>query len=205
MKNNLKKTISANHELKSSMSEQEYIEMKFRAIVEKEWNILSPEYIEWGLEITLRVCRRIYADFDVCEGCGDCCNQDELTLEREDIGAISKHLGLSRSKFVHDYLEKHGEFFCLKECGPCVFLDDAKRCKIYPVRPFVCKCFPSYSLSLLSYIPIMASQYLDKQEMMSIQSIEVCMQKLNKFVQNLIREEVDSMSKEGIYRPQMKY
>lgn len=83
-----------------------------------------------------------------CTGCGDCCTgttDDCVAVDREEQKRIQKHLGISWAWFRRRYVERvMGQFDSLvsRPDGACVFLDDEKRCGIYPVRPAQCRTYP---------------------------------------------------------------
>ncbi len=83
-----------------------------------------------------------------CTGCGKCCETAGdyyVYLTPEEASLIRNHLGLSRAWFRRRYLARleEGELVL----GPgrderCVFLDQAGRCRVYPVRPLQCRTYP---------------------------------------------------------------
>lgn len=93
------------------------------------------EYVSRGMEDNLYN----YTKDGKCPGCGNCCS-NLLPMSQKEVNAI------------HRYIKKHG----IKECKhllpvatpaldmTCPFLDTDKKsekCRIYPVRPEICKQF----------------------------------------------------------------
>ena len=75
-----------------------------------------------------------------CTGCGDCCTGDPgyVWVNRDEIKALAKHVGMSIADFENLCLVKIGNRWSLKELpgGDCVFFDRIqKRCKVYELRP----------------------------------------------------------------------
>lgn len=86
-----------------------------------------------------------------CTGCGGCCTgrpNSKLEYcvavtpaERE---RIRNYLGVSPAWFRRRYLMRYEDGqYSLRWAGDrCVFLDGARRCRIYPVRPVQCVTYP---------------------------------------------------------------
>lgn len=73
-----------------------------------------------------------------CKRCADCCKYLTVKLSERDISAIKKK-GYEDFKVYDDYIKS----FVLKRTGKCcVFLDRNKNCRIYSIRPKVCKDYP---------------------------------------------------------------
>lgn len=98
-------------------------------------NVSVLEYVRKGMEDNL--CN--YTKGGKCSGCGNCCS-NFLPMSQKEVDAI------------HRYIRKHD----IKECKHllpvaepvldmnCPFLDTDKKsekCRIYPVRPEICKQF----------------------------------------------------------------
>lgn len=83
-----------------------------------------------------------------CTGCGDCCtgtSDDCVVVGDDEQERIRAYLGVSRAWFRRRYVERvEDRFDGLKSRagGTCVFLDGAKRCRVYPVRPRQCRTYP---------------------------------------------------------------
>lgn len=93
------------------------------------------EYVAQGMKDNIY----IFTVEGKCSGCGNCCS-NILPMSKKEINAI------------HDYIKKHN----IRECKhflptakllidmTCPFLDIGKakeKCRIYPMRPFICKKF----------------------------------------------------------------
>lgn len=83
-----------------------------------------------------------------CTGCGICCTgspQDYVAVDRAEQEQIRNWLGISKKWFRHRYIlrvDQHTEGLASAKSGSCVFLDQAMRCRIYPVRPRQCRAYP---------------------------------------------------------------
>lgn len=83
-----------------------------------------------------------------CTGCGACCTgspQDYVAVDQAEQEKIRGWLGISKKWFRRRYvvrLDKHTEGLGSTNGGSCVFLDNAMRCRIYPVRPRQCRSYP---------------------------------------------------------------
>jgi Fe-S-cluster containining protein len=82
-----------------------------------------------------------------CKFCGSCC--DCPSVSKKDIANISGHLNLKFEEFTKKYLSNFDKFTgkIKKSKEKCVFLDENKRCKIYKVRPIICRLRP-YSIQI---------------------------------------------------------
>ena len=67
-------------------------------------------------------------------GCAACCQQDLTVLLPEAIALIAAIEGLPPD--IRNTLARAG---ARPSAPPCAFLDDAGRCRIYPLRPIVCR------------------------------------------------------------------
>lgn len=88
-----------------------------------------------------------------CTQCGACCrNHGEYTfvyLVEADLKAIPRHLGISRREFLERYCTREDGWVVLRMDQPaCSFLDEANRCRIYPVRPKQCATWPFWTENL---------------------------------------------------------
>lgn len=83
-----------------------------------------------------------------CKHCGWCCKMNKAQVTQLEIARIRKFLGMDQSEFEKKYVERQPGGFYFH--APCPFLDENNHCKIYPVRPDVCKVFPIsfYSLTI---------------------------------------------------------
>ncbi|MGQ9721362.1 MAG: YkgJ family cysteine cluster protein [Candidatus Jordarchaeum sp.] len=83
-----------------------------------------------------------------CQRCSRCCKHTEerrrkILLSDLDISRIEKNVGLKGDDFAEPCQESYPFRFLMKMVdGKCVFLDEDKSCKIYELRPLICRCFP---------------------------------------------------------------
>lgn len=89
--------------------------------------------------------------FDCKDECmGRCCNNISILLDPWDIEIMVRHLGVSGQHFLSEYCkyefshELKWPYVRLKhaEDGPCTFMLEGGRCRIYPVRSRNCRTFP---------------------------------------------------------------
>lgn len=83
--------------------------------------------------------------FKCLSGCGLCCSY-KVEVTRNDIDAI-----VTTGKSPEQFLRKNSEDRCgyfagslKKEGNKCIFMDEDKRCTIYPNRPTYCRYFPFF-------------------------------------------------------------
>jgi len=119
----------------------------------------APESIDWLLSQSN--CRR----------CGKCCMPNPLNpkhpgvevLESE-LKPIAKYLGVSpkklknkttKGKLINNLLQPTESERTRRFPLPCSFLDSKlKQCRVYPVRPVVCKIYPVLSGETFSYTEV---------------------------------------------------
>lgn len=83
-----------------------------------------------------------------CTGCGKCCTgaPGVVWISKEEEEKIANFLQISLHDFHRKYTKLMGEGKrVLREIGrewDCIFLQDKKSCRIYPVRPRQCVTFP---------------------------------------------------------------
>lgn len=87
-----------------------------------------------------------------CENCGHCCSFGSGFLVDEDIAPLAKFLGISEEELKKNQLETVEKFHTTRwrpkllrkdgmPYGPCIFLDENKRCKVHPVKPLQCRIY----------------------------------------------------------------
>ena len=114
---------------------------KFADENEKFRIFLKKNAIDYKLDAHfLRLHNEIFAMYDCCK-CGNCCKLYDITVDKNDIEVISEYLELSENDFIEKYLTADGEGYKIKD-KPCCFLDADGKCRIYAVRPNVCRDFP---------------------------------------------------------------
>lgn len=83
-----------------------------------------------------------------CQKCSRCCAHTEVRSRRIllsdlDMSRIVKNLGLKREDFAELIQDSPPFRYLMKMVGgKCIFLDEDKTCKIYELRPLICRCFP---------------------------------------------------------------
>lgn len=114
--------------------------MKLSKIPKEEFK----KEVEIGHERWKELSREILYYFK-CRACGKCC-KIPVMISKEEIEKICEKLKMDTFEFSRRYL---GNEFYLKE--PCPFLENRKGgkafCRIYEVRPEVCRLFPFSSMN----------------------------------------------------------
>ena len=82
-----------------------------------------------------------------CTGCGHCCTGGAayyVAVSAREQRRIQQHLGVSWRWFRRRYVVRFDdEIYSLRmDGGQCVFLDKARRCRIYSARPRQCRSYP---------------------------------------------------------------
>lgn len=79
-----------------------------------------------------------------CLDCGNCCKMTYPVISHEEVGQISKELGISIEEFKDRYIKKEEpKGYYLKGEGSCPFMKgDSNKCSIYEHRPEVCRSYP---------------------------------------------------------------
>ncbi|MBE0465887.1 MAG: YkgJ family cysteine cluster protein [Candidatus Desulforudis sp.] len=89
--------------------------------------------------------------FECPDACmGNCCNKIEVYLDPWDVETLAGYLGITGQEFVAEYgvfelgTEWRWPVVHLKHAahGPCVFLYDDGKCRVYPARPRNCRAYP---------------------------------------------------------------
>lgn len=88
-----------------------------------------------------------------CTGCGDCCTGDPgyVWVNRDEIKALARHVGMSVRDFENLCLVKIGTRWSIKELpgGDCIFFDRIRRgCRVYDLRPTQCRTWPFWKSNL---------------------------------------------------------
>ena len=81
-----------------------------------------------------------------CKQCGRCCRWSGFVyLTDEDVGSLSRELGMAEDRFLAEYTELAPNRAQLRLAShpeaPCVFLS-GNVCSVYPGRPRQCRDFP---------------------------------------------------------------
>jgi Fe-S-cluster containining protein len=85
-----------------------------------------------------------------CTGCGDCCTGAPgfVWVNRDEIAALAKRLGLEIAEFEKRYVRKVGlrKSLIEHENGDCVFFDShTRKCTVYQDRPRQCRTWPFWA------------------------------------------------------------
>jgi len=88
----------------------------------------------------LRLHNELFSAYD-CRECSNCCKLYDILINKNDIAVISKNLELSENDFIEKYLAEYDEDYKIRD-KPCCFLDTDGSCRIYEIRPAVCRDFP---------------------------------------------------------------
>ena len=108
--------------------------MKFRAFLKNhaDSDELDAQFLELHNEL--------FADYDCCK-CSNCCKTYVVSMDKNDISAISKFIGIPEDDFIEKYLDETGEGYVTKD-KPCCFLDNDGKCRIQECKPTECRDFP---------------------------------------------------------------
>lgn len=83
-----------------------------------------------------------------CGSCSNCCLEEMIFLNKQDVIRLSKNLSIPIKKFILRYTQeltyKNKNVFKLNNSkNECIFLKDGQ-CSVYEDRPDMCKNFPFY-------------------------------------------------------------
>lgn len=88
-----------------------------------------------------------------CKRCGECCKKCIIVLNKSDIKRIKK-VGYREEEFLE--IDAGGKPILRHINGKCVFLEKENNkysCKIYAIRPTVCKKYPFFGKKVNSCKP----------------------------------------------------
>ena len=94
-----------------------------------------------------RILRRIAEGIEQqidCTACANCCKTSTTEVSERDIDRLSRHLRVSREKFLADYTMPDEDGALSLRFTPekgCVFLD-GNLCSVYEARPDICQRYP---------------------------------------------------------------
>jgi Fe-S-cluster containining protein len=78
-----------------------------------------------------------------CQQCGDCCvGRGGIFVRPEEVAEMAALLEVDEQEFRVRYLESSslGTRLAIQN-GVCVFVED-NRCRVHPVKPFICRQWP---------------------------------------------------------------
>lgn len=83
----------------------------------------------------------VFKEID-CLKCANCCKTTGPLFNQKDIERIAKHMKLSPTSFMDQYLKiDEDKDYVLKQT-PCIFLDEQNYCSIYSIKPKACGEYP---------------------------------------------------------------
>ncbi len=85
-----------------------------------------------------------------CQQCGDCCaGRGGIFVRPEEVAEMAAFLDLDAREFRNRYMESSplGNRLGIRD-GVCVFLED-NRCRVHPVKPFICRQWPFFPALLV--------------------------------------------------------
>src|ERR1700746_1771760 len=104
---------------------------RFRQFLKTGCRLEPGEIDQRVFEIT----RRVWAGID-CTSCANCCREVKPTFSEEEVGRLSRRLGMERQQFIDTYLERleeNDENPWQTHTTPCPFLKE-NLCSIYEDR-----------------------------------------------------------------------
>jgi len=88
----------------------------------------------------LQLHNELFAGYDCCK-CSNCCKDYVISMDENDIAAISNFLGMTEKGFIEKYLTEIVEGYVTKD-KPCCFLGGDGKCQIQECKPAECRDFP---------------------------------------------------------------
>jgi hypothetical protein len=85
-----------------------------------------------------------------CQQCGDCCvGRGGIYVKPQEAEEIAAFLSLDLEGFILRYMEDspQGPRLGVRD-GVCIFVED-NRCRVHPVKPFICRQWPFFPALLL--------------------------------------------------------
>ena len=103
------------------------------------------------LDLAYDVCKHLH-DTNVCEMCGKCCHQPNITVMDGEVERIASHLKMTADDFIAEYLYRRDNLWLFRKEGKCRFLDDENKCSIWSERPEICRDFPYLVAKFMSRV-----------------------------------------------------
>jgi len=85
-----------------------------------------------------------------CQQCGECCaGRGGIFVRPEEVAAMAALLEMDEAEFCRRYVESSplGNRLTIAS-GVCVFMED-NRCRVHPVKPFICRQWPFFPALLV--------------------------------------------------------
>ncbi len=79
-----------------------------------------------------------------CQQCGDCCaGRGGIHVRSQEVEAMAAHLSMPVAEFRRNCVEASLTGPRLRVADEvCIFLQEDKRCRVHPVKPFICRQWP---------------------------------------------------------------
>lgn len=77
-----------------------------------------------------------------CLKCANCCKTTPALVEESEFDNLAAVIGVSRSKFVKEFVELDEDGDFVLNQSPCRFLKSDNKCSIYEGRPKACREYP---------------------------------------------------------------
>jgi Predicted Fe-S-cluster oxidoreductase len=125
---------------------------KKRSIKKYQKKGLKKEDLKEIIEFAGMVSLKLFggpSDFEIasenpqwCSHCGTCCRESSpIFIHKDELGILIRFNPDLKHEIVNNY--EYDGHFKFKEDLPCKFHDSkSKRCKIYDIRPHVCRSYP---------------------------------------------------------------
>lgn len=84
---------------------------------------------------------QVFSRFD-CLQCANCCKTISPIVTQEDMDRLAKHLRITVSAFIQQYLQMDEDGDFVFKQTPCPFLGRDNYCSVYESRPEACKEYP---------------------------------------------------------------
>lgn len=134
-----------------------------------------------------------------CKRCGWCCTTCNTMLTKQDIIRLCTHFRCSFEDLYNTYMDKNAKMPYLTL--PCPFLDSDKNCKIYHIRPKICKEFPFNEFSFIAHPCLLGKELRDiiEEREGPINKINEDMQEFaddaDKMIDTILNKEYDASNK----------
>lgn len=117
-------------------------------LIEDYINKLKSSHTPLNTAIPAKEISKVW-DYFTCEECGFCCTKLS-PISVDNMSEIASHLVISKKEFKSKYTIIHNRKRCFPM--PCPFYDNG--CKIYSVRPTVCRMYPVVNIDKTVHISL---------------------------------------------------